>query len=194
MELTVIADDQLMGRIAEGDAVALEVLYDRYVRQCFGLALRLLQDPPLAEEVVQEVFTKVWTRPGSYSAQKGKFVSWLLSLVHHRCIDELRRSSRTQVSLEDPVTGSVLDTTADPNSDPAAEVWLGEQQRVVRQALEEIAPQQRQVLELAYYGGLSQSEIAARLDQPLGTVKTRTRQGLKSLRVLLGDKGLLSSD
>jgi len=194
LELTVIADDQLMGRIAEGDAVALEVLYDRYVRQCFGLALRLLQDPPLAEEVVQEVFTKVWTRPGSYSAQKGKFVSWLLSLVHHRCIDELRRSSRTQVSLEDPVTGSVLDTTADPNSDPAAEVWLGEQQRVVRQALEEIAPQQRQVLELAYYGGLSQSEIAARLDQPLGTVKTRTRQGLKSLRVLLGDKGLLSSD
>lgn len=194
MELTVIADDQLMGRVGEGDAAALEVLYDRYVRQCFGLALRLLQDPPLAEEVVQEVFTKVWTRPGSYSAQKGKFVSWLLSLVHHRCIDELRRSSRTQVSLEDPVTGSVLDTTADPNSDPAAEVWLGEQQRVVRQALEEIPPQQRQVLELAYYGGLSQSEIAARLDQPLGTVKTRTRQGLKSLRGLLGDKGLLSSD
>lgn len=192
LELSVIGDDQLMGRVADGDTAALEVLYDRYVRQCFGLALRMLGDAPLAEEVVQEVFTKVWTRPGSYSAQKGKFVSWLLSLVHHRCIDELRRRSRTQVSLDDPTTGSVLDTRADPNSNPEAEVWLGEQQRVVRQALEEISPQQRQVLELAYFGGLSQSEIAARLDQPLGTVKTRTRQGLKSLRVLIHDKGLLS--
>lgn len=193
IDLSVVTDDQLMERLRGGEATALEMLYDRYSRQCFGLALRILADMSLAEEVVQEVFTKVWSRPASYSSQKGKFASWLLSLIHHRCIDELRRSSRAQVSLDDPVTGgSVLDTHADPNSDPDAEVWVMEQQRAVRQALAEIAPAHRQVLELAYFGGLSQTEIATRLDQPLGTVKTRTRQGLKNLKAVLQEKGLLS--
>ena len=187
-----VADELLVEKVADGDASALEALYDRYVRQCFGLALRIVEEPALAEEVVQEVFTKFWIKPTNYSADKGKFASWLLSLVHHRCIDELRRKSRTTISLEHPDVGSVLDREPSKEMDPADQAVMFEEQAVVREALREIAPNQRQVIEMAYFKGLSQSEIAARLDQPLGTVKTRTRQGLKQLRGLLATKGMLA--
>jgi RNA polymerase sigma-70 factor (ECF subfamily) len=145
----------------------------------------------LSEEVVQEVFLKVWSRPASYSPDKGRFVSWLLSLVHHRCIDELRRRSRTEVALESPDTASVLDTAPDPDPDPGDRVVLAEERSSVRKALEGIPPEQRRLLELAYYRGMSQSEIAAYLGQPLGTVKTRMRSGLRHLRSQLEEHGLL---
>jgi RNA polymerase sigma-70 factor (ECF subfamily) len=191
LDLSPIADDQLVLRIAAGEAAALETLYDRYVRQCFGLALRMVSEPALAEEVVQEVFLKLWSRPDSYSAHKGAFVSWLLSLVHHRCVDELRKRSRTEVALDNEQPLSVLNTRPDPQPDPSEQVWVLEQQRVVRQALTELPENQRQVLELAYFGGLSQSQIAERLSQPLGTVKTRMRMGLQNLRQLLETHKLL---
>jgi len=179
-----------MRNVANGDATSLEVLYDRYVRQCFGLALRLLNNPQIAEEVVQEVFTKLWSRPDSYSVQKGKFASWLLILVHQRSIDELRRRSNNEARLEDPVTGSLLDTQLDPAPDPSDQVALMEQQVAVRQALQELVPNQREVLMLAYFGGLSQSQIATELKQPLGTVKTRARMGLQKLKSLLQARGI----
>ena len=192
LDLSPLADDQLVLRVAEGDAAALEQLYDRYVRQCFGLSLRMLGDTALAEEVVQETFMKLWSQPQSYSPDRGKFASWLLSMVHHRCVDQLRKRSRTEVALESSEDeGSPLNTTADPGSDPGDQVVVFEQQRIVRRALEEIAPPQRQVLELAYFRGLSQSEIANKLNQPLGTVKTRTRLGLQSLRSKLEGHELL---
>src|SRR5438552_6225359 len=189
-----IADAELVGRIAKGDASALERLYERYVRQCFGLALRILGDPALAEEVVQEVFLKLWSQPSRYSAERGQFVSWLLSLVHHRSIDELRRRSHTEIALDNPALGSLLDTEPDAEPDPGDQVVLAEQKRAVRQALAGIPPNQRLVLELAYFGGLSQSEIAAKLGQPLGTVKTRMRAGLQNLRKLLGPTGLITDE
>lgn len=185
MDLLPSTDDQLVARLANGDAAALELLYDRYVRQCFGLALRLVGEPQLAEEIVQEVFLKLWAQPSRYSAQKGQFISWLLSLVHHRSIDELRRRSRTEVTLDSPETGGVLNTEPTPEPEPGDQVWIAEQQRAVRRALAGIPENQRQVLEMAYYGGLSQSEIAERLGQPLGTVKTRMRSGLQRLRAIL---------
>jgi RNA polymerase sigma-70 factor (ECF subfamily) len=189
---TEVSDEQLMERVRAGDAPALEVLYDRYVRQCFGLALRLLgRDIPLAEEAVQDVFMKIWSRPDAYSAQKGKFASWLLSLVHHRCIDELRKRSRTEVPLDFEESGSRLDTEPDLQADPGDQVWMLEEQREILAALNEIAPTQREVIELAYFRGLSQSQIAARLKQPLGTVKTRVRMGLQNLRTLLEKRGLV---
>ncbi len=191
LDLSPIADDQLVLRIAGGDAAALEALYDRYVRQCFGLALRMVSEPALAEEVVQEVFLKLWSKPDSYSSQKGAFVSWLLSLVHHRCVDELRRRARTEVALDNEQPLSVLNTRPDPQPDPSEQVMLLEQQRAVRQALVELPENQRLVLELAYFGGLSQSQIAERLSQPLGTVKTRMRLGLQNLRQLLETHKLL---
>lgn len=191
LDLSPIADDQLVLRIAAGEAAALEALYDRYVRQCFGLALRIVSEPALAEEVVQEVFLKLWTSPNSYSAQKGAFVSWLLSLVHHRCVDQLRKRSRTEVALDNDEPTSILNTAADPQPDPGEQVWVMEQQRVVRQALTQIPENQRLVLELAYFGGMSQSQIAEKLSQPLGTVKTRMRMGLQNLRALLESHKLL---
>ncbi|HYP18943.1 MAG TPA: sigma-70 family RNA polymerase sigma factor [Chloroflexia bacterium] len=191
LDLSPIADDQLVSRIAAGDASALEALYDRYVRQCFGLALRMVGEPGLAEEVVQEVFLKLWSRPDSYSPQKGAFVSWLLSLVHHRAVDELRKRSRTEVALDNDQPLSVINTRPDPQPDPSEQVWVMEQQRVVRQALGELPENQRLVLELAYFGGLSQSQIAERTSQPLGTVKTRMRMGLQNLRGLLETNKLL---
>jgi RNA polymerase sigma-70 factor (ECF subfamily) len=192
LDISPVTDEHLVEKVANGDASALETLYDRYVRQCFGLALRMVEEPALAEEVVQEVFTKFWVKPANYSAQKGKFASWLLSLVHHRCIDELRRKSRTNVSFEHPEAGSVLDREPSKEMDPADQAILSDEQARVHEALREIAPNQRQVIELAYFKGLSQSEIALKLDQPIGTVKTRTRQGLKQLRVLLAAKGLVA--
>ena len=144
------------------------------------------------EEVVQEVFLKIWSQPSSYSSQKGKFASWLLSMVHHRCIDELRRRSRTEVALEDPMTGGILSTQADPDPQPLEQVWIKEQQTAVRAALEQIPQNQRQVLELAYFSGLSHSQIAEKLGQPLGTVKTRIRLGMQSLRQLLEPYGLIT--
>jgi RNA polymerase sigma-70 factor (ECF subfamily) len=191
LDLSPIADDQLVSRIAAGDASALEALYDRYVRQCFGLALRMVGEPGLAEEVVQEVFLKLWSRPDSYSPQKGAFVSWLLSLVHHRAVDELRKRSRTEVALDNDQPLSVINTRPDPQPDPSEQVWVMEQQRVVRQALGELPENQRLVLELAYFGGLSQSQIAERTSQPLGTVKTRMRMGLQNLRGQLETNKLL---
>ena len=180
-----ITDDELVARVAAGDASALEQLYDRYMRQCFGLALRMLNNAQLAEEVVQEVFLKLWTQPDKYSPEKGRFVSWLLSLVHHRCIDELRRHARTEVPLEESEGAGVLETQPDKDPDPSDQVALLETRKAVRAALAAVQPNQRQILELAYFGGLSQSEIAAKLNQPLGTVKTRMRAGLHQLRALL---------
>lgn len=191
LDLSRIADDQLVTRIASGDGAALEAMYDRYVRQCFGLALRMVREPALAEEVVQEVFLKLWSKPQSFSPHKGAFVSWLLSLVHHRCVDELRKRARTEVALGGDEPLDVLNTRPDPQPDPGEQVWVLEQQRMVRQALRELPENQRQVLELAYFGGLSQSQIAARLSQPLGTVKTRMRMGLQNLRQLLQGHKLL---
>jgi RNA polymerase sigma-70 factor (ECF subfamily) len=192
LETTVSSDISLLERVASGDASALEQIYERYVRQCFGLALRMLGEPALCEEVVQEVFLKIWTNPDRYSAQKGKFASWLLSVVHHRCIDELRRRSRTETPLDDETVGSVLNTAPDPEPQPLEQVWVREQQTAVRSALAQIPDNQRQVLELAYFGGLSHSQIAEKLGQPLGTVKTRIRLGMQGLRLLLEPYGLLS--
>lgn len=192
LDSTTLSDTTLLERVGSGDASALEQLYERYVRQCFGLALRMLGEPALCEEVIQEVFLKIWSHPDRYSAQKGKFASWLLSVVHHRCIDELRRSSRSESRLDDETTGSVLNTQPDPEPQPLEQIWIKEQQTAVRAALAQIPQNQRQVLELAYFTGLSHSQIASRLGQPLGTVKTRIRLGMQSLRQLLEPYGLLS--
>jgi RNA polymerase sigma-70 factor (ECF subfamily) len=113
-------------------------------------------------------------------------------MVHHRSIDELRRRYHSEVALEDPATGGVLSMEPDPGPEPAEQVWAQEQQKAVREALAQLPQNQRQVLELAYFRGLSHSEIAANLGQPLGTVKTRIRLGMQSLRQLLEPHGLLA--
>ncbi len=174
-------DDALMNAVALGDANALGRLYDRYGSILFGLLLRILHDRSEAEDVLQEVFLQTWRRAVDFDPARGRVVAWLAMLARSRALDRRRAlASRSRTVAEaagesgEPPTGGV-------------EAMVAEDARRVRQALESIPEAQRVVLRLAYFDGLSQSEIAARLTRPLGTVKTHTRLGLLKLRELLGE-------
>jgi RNA polymerase sigma-70 factor (ECF subfamily) len=178
-----VSDDQLIEAVARGDRRAFETLYDRYASGVFGLALRTLRDRESAEEAVQEVFWRVWQRSQSFDRSRS-FKPWLFGIAHNYCIDELRRRrARPQPVYEDdehPVLSSIADDA------DVSEAALGsEQRRIVMTALEQLPTEQRQALELAYFSGLTQQEIAARLGNPLGTIKTRMRLGLQKLRGIL---------
>ena len=192
-----LTDPELMQRVLAGDADALQMLYDRHFRRGFALAYRMLTDAAGAEDCVQDMFLKLWQQPALFDPARGAFTSWLMSSIHHRAANQLRARSRvTSLSAAAPDDDASLTARwADP-PDPAPsvedQVWTDEQRRKVRAALGHLAPAQREALELAYYGGLSQSEVAARLGQPLGTIKTRMRTGLLKLRALLAESGVLS--
>jgi RNA polymerase sigma-70 factor (ECF subfamily) len=170
------------------DEAVLAVLYDRFSRPAFSLALKLLHDPELAEDVIQEVFLTLWSRPEMYTPERGRFLPWLLGVTHHRAVDVLRsqaaanrrRASGDQQEL-------LLTLAADPHgmADPADHVILSLDVQEVQQALQRLPLEQRQALVLSLLGGLTHAEIAARLGQPLGTVKTRLRLGLRKLRSAL---------
>ncbi len=190
-------DETLMEQVARGDTHAFEELYDRYVRGCFGLAMKIVREPTLAEEVVQDVFVKLWTRPGAFSSERGKFSGWLLTLVHNRSIDKLRRLKAGGAGPVLPLEGTMdndlnlTDLLADGTATPYDHAWTGEQSRIVRAAIESLPSQQREAIVLAYFGGLTQKEIAERLQEPLGTIKTRTRSALTHLRRALATGGLV---
>ncbi|MBV9791399.1 MAG: sigma-70 family RNA polymerase sigma factor [Chloroflexi bacterium] len=183
------SDQQLIERVARQDRQAFEQLYDRYAAAVFGLALRTLGDRQIAEEAVQEIFWRVWQRAASFDRSR-TFAPWLFGIAHNYCIDELRRRrARPQPVYEDddhPVLSSIADTT-----DVSERALQGEQQRIVADALQQLPNEQRQAIELAYFGGLTQQEIATRLGNPLGTIKTRMRLGLQKLRGILQDQGLV---
>ena len=183
-----------MGLVASGDSEALEALYDRYVRACYSVALRTVGDAYVAEEVVQDIFLKVWTAPHSYSPERGKFSTWLLKLAHNRSIDRLRHERRVMpdgylecdVSDAGEMGGTTpADMLPDETSTPYEAVWRRETGIVVRKALSLLSAPQREVISLAYYGGLTQREVSLRLGVPLGTIKTRTQRALLQLRELL---------
>jgi RNA polymerase sigma-70 factor (ECF subfamily) len=184
MELVSPLDEQLIEAVAAGDDAALGVLYDRYAKAVFSLAVRITQDQGLAEEITQEVFLRLWRNAGTFSAERGRFSSWLLSVTHHLAVDQLRRRRvrpQTVASTDDAQVQGMPDTRADVEE----EAWLSVQRSAVRTALDQLPPAQRRVIELAYFGGLTHVEIAATLGDPLGTVKTRLRLGLQKLRELL---------
>lgn len=171
-------DGELLLRIGGGDRTAFEALYRRYARSVFGLALRRLGDRGIAEDAVQETFASVWRSAGTYRLERGPGAPWLYAVARNAIADRGRRRP-------DPVA-EVPDT---PDGDPlpgerAEADWVSWR---VHRALEEVPQTQRQVIELAYWGGLSQSEVATSLGIPLGTVKTRTRSGLARLAALLED-------
>ena len=180
----------LIGRMAGGDESALSALYDRSSRLIFGLLLRILNDAGLAEEVLLDVYMQVWRQAGKYDQHRGKTLAWLVTIARSRAIDRLRSIRQEEMrkeSLDATERGLTLTTAfEDPTIAP-------ERQKLVRGALQSLPPEQREVIEMAYYLGLSHSEIAARLGQPLGTVKTRTRLGMMKLREQLRDsyKGVL---
>jgi RNA polymerase sigma-70 factor (ECF subfamily) len=182
------------GAAEKRDSQALEALYDRYFRQCFALAVRILSNGAIAEEVVQEVFLKLWQAPYSFDQQRGRFPSWLLSVVHHRCVDELRKNRRlvsANISLDSDEGGDdLLTRLPDEQRGPEEAAWISEQRSNVRRALGKLSDVQRRVIELAYFGGMTQMEIASHLGEPLGTVKTRVRLALQKLKLALEAEGL----
>jgi RNA polymerase sigma-70 factor, ECF subfamily len=173
---------ELIRRVAEGDQSALGTLYDTTNRLVFGLILRVVGDTSIAEEVLLDVYTQVWRTAVNYDNQRGTPLAWLTTIARSRAIDRLRSGWQDQQRKEP------LDSLGDaPTSDATPEEMTvaSERQRFVRAALDSLSPEQREVIELAYYSGLSHSEIAAKLNQPLGTVKTRTRLGMMKLREAL---------
>lgn len=196
-DLQMLPDDALMREVAAGNTEALEMLYERHMRGCFGLAMKIVRDPSVAEEVVQDVFVKLWSKPGVFSPERGKFTGWLLTLVHNRSVDKLRRAkagvagSILPLDTESELGVTLADILPDPSPGPEESAWTGEKGRIVRQILEQLPLAQRQAITMAYFEGLTQKEIAERLHEPLGTIKTRTRSGLQQLRRILVRQGLI---
>jgi RNA polymerase sigma-70 factor (ECF subfamily) len=182
-EPSQIADEDLLRAISRGDESALAALYDRYRLILFGLVLRILHDRPEAEDVLQEAFLQVWRRASDFDPERGRAFTWLVTIARSRALDRLRASgSRARIATE--AEQEPRETTGDA----AADAVKSEEGEIVRQALAELPEEQRRALFMAYFEGLTQSEIAARLGDPLGTVKTRMRSGLMKLRDLLRDK------
>jgi RNA polymerase sigma-70 factor (ECF subfamily) len=176
--------------MAGGDESALSSLYDRSSRLIFGLLLRILNDAGLAEEVLLDVYMQVWRQAAKYDPVRGKTLAWIITIARSRAIDRLRSTRQEEMRKESldgaDYNAALTSAFEDPTIAP-------ERRRIVRAALDSLPPEQREVIEMAYYLGLSHSEIAARLGQPLGTVKTRTRLGMMKLREQLRDsyKGVL---
>jgi RNA polymerase sigma-70 factor (ECF subfamily) len=171
----------LLDRISEGELTALETLYDRYRGIAYGLALRITADTQLAEDVVQDAFLGVWRQSGRYTPSRASVRTWLLSIVHHRAIDVVRRR-RPTTALPDgdgPVDAAFVTV------DPWPEVVGRLDRESIRSALATLSDVQREAIELAYFGGLTHQEIAQRTGAPLGTVKSRVRLGLLGLREVL---------
>lgn len=169
----------LVGQIAQGDQGALARLYDNTNRLVYGLILRVLGDTGAAEEVLLDVYSQVWRQAAAYDLHRGSPLAWLTTIARSRAIDRLRAGWQTQQRQES--LDVVTDRETAANS-PEENTVLSERQHLVKQALAQLSAEQREVIELAYYSGLSHTEIAERLGQPLGTVKTRTRLGMIKLR------------
>lgn len=182
------SDEGLLRLIADRQSNALSLLYDRYGRLVFSLALRITGSAGAAEEITQDVFIQVWNNAAAYDANLGKITTWLTSIARYRAIDFLRRkNSRAdghllESSLDD------LEIAGPRDELPEKQAEYESDEQLIRQALAALPEEQRRVLLLAYFHGLSQPEMAAVLHQPLGTVKTRTRLGLQKLRQLLAEK------
>jgi RNA polymerase sigma-70 factor (ECF subfamily) len=173
---------ELIGRMARGDRSGLEGLYDRFAQLIFNLVIRIVGNRPDAEEVLQEVFLQAWRGATQYDPSRGTPEAWLIMMARSRAIDWLRTARRVLARPE----AEPMPEVAEPMLDIAGAV---EARAVVTTALQDLTPAQREVLELAFYEGLSQTEIAVRTGAPLGTVKTRTRMGLERLRQTFLMKG-----
>jgi RNA polymerase sigma factor (sigma-70 family) len=179
-DLAHLSDEALVSLLAQAEESALAELYDRYGRVGYGLALRIVRDSALAEDAVQEAFLAVWRAANRYRPERGKASTWILTLVHRRAVDLVRREQRRRAEPLDEAAPAPSATMEDV-------AWLRLERQRVQAALRALPKPQREALELAYYGGLTQSELAERLGEPLGTIKSRMFAGLGRLRELLSD-------
>lgn len=191
---SALDDEVLITRVAGHDSSALEHLYDRYARIVYATALRMLGNAELAEDIVQETFWRVWRRSGSFAIGRGQVAGWIFGIAHNLCIDELRRQRSRPTTVQHEQEEQAILDQLDAQSDVVGAAIERERRRIILQALAQIPPEQREVLELAYFRGLSQSEIAQRLNSPIGTVKTRTRLALQKMRDLLHNQKIGADD
>jgi RNA polymerase sigma-70 factor (ECF subfamily) len=182
-ESNQVTDQGLLQAIARKDDLALATLYDRYRLVLFGLLMRILNSREEAEDVLQEVFLQVWRRAADFDERRGRPFTWLVTLTRSRAIDRLR-----QLNSRERFVSSDSELLVDSVLDPAQDAVRSEQRDLVAGALAELSEDQRRTLTLAYFEGLTQTEIAARLSSPLGTVKTRMRSGMIKLRELLSQR------
>jgi RNA polymerase sigma factor (sigma-70 family) len=181
-------DRDLVRRLAGGDEEAFRALFRRHGPMAHGLALRLVRQRFIAEEIVQEAFLALWRDPGAYREDRGNFRSWLMSAVHHRAVDAVRREEAQRRRTRDAAEAEVV-IEDDVGEKVVEEADLVETRNKVRAALQEIPVEQRRVLELMYFEGKTQSMIAEELSLPLGTVKSRTLLGMRRLRGMVGKAG-----
>jgi RNA polymerase sigma-70 factor, ECF subfamily len=175
-------DRDLLERVAAGEHTAFAEVYRRYAPAAFGLALRILGERSMAEEVLQEVFLSVWRRAGAFDPARGSVRSWLFAQIHHRSVDVVRREEaerrRSQVEVPAPSHDEAIEGVIEEN-------WIKARRENVRAALDALPAEQRATIEMAYYQGLTQSQVAAATGVPLGTVKSRTLTAMRRLRDLL---------
>ncbi|HVH87366.1 MAG TPA: sigma-70 family RNA polymerase sigma factor [Terriglobales bacterium] len=171
-----VTDSMLISRIRAGDEHALAALHDRYAQVVYSVALRVLGDTSQAEDVLQEIFLQLWRNPQTFDSSRGSLAAWLAVIARHRAIDQLRRR-RSESDIDEVVV------SVDSNLEQVAE--LNQAVARVRRAVEQLPPEQRKPLELAFFQGLTHTEIAAKTGEPLGTIKTRIRAALLTLRKVL---------
>jgi RNA polymerase sigma factor (sigma-70 family) len=182
-DLGHLSDEAILALLARSDDDALAELYDRFGRIAYGIALRVVRDAALAEDAVQDSFLQVWRRAASYDPARARAGTWVLTIVHRRAVDLVRREQRRR--------GEPLESAPQSGGESTdEEAALRSQRRLVQEALRQLPDEQREALELAYYGGYTQSELAERLGLPLGTVKSRMFSGLARLRDLLAEAGV----
>ena len=186
-DLAHLSDEALIALVERGEEPALAELYDRFGRIAYGLALRVVRDRNLAEDAVQEAFLALWRTAARFIPERAKASTWILTIVHRRAIDVVRREERRRTEREEEAV--------EPHAEAASDVvWLRMERERVQEALRALPDQQREALELAYYGGFTQSELAERLGEPLGTIKSRMFTGLSRLRELLTEPALTSTE
>jgi RNA polymerase sigma-70 factor (ECF subfamily) len=181
-----LSDEELVAILAQRNATALAILYDRHGAAVYGLCLAILRDHHMAEDTTQEVFAKLWRQPRLYDPKRGRFATWILSVARHRAIDEWRHRRQ---DLLDPGGDDAILSLPHDSLDVEGAAVVDEERRAVRRALADLPPAQRQVIELAYLRGMTQSEIAAYLNEPLGTIKTRARLAMQKIRASLIAQG-----
>jgi RNA polymerase sigma factor (sigma-70 family) len=177
-DLAHLSDEALVALVARADEGALAELYDRFGHLAYGLALRIVRDPALAEDAVQDAFLTVWCSAARFVPERAKASTWILTLVHRRAVDVVRKEQPRRAEPIEVAPQASANVTED-------EAWLRLQRARVQDALRQLPDQQREALELAYYGGFTQSQLADRLGEPLGTIKSRMFAGLARLRELL---------
>lgn len=195
-DLMPTEDHALVQRMADGDRDAIASLMDELGGAVWSLALRITADRGLAEETVQDTFVQAWTAAATYDPNTATVLTWLLGIARNKAIDRVRHEQRRRPRTADGSSAATVDSgevdivDVGAQADPIGTAWIAERSGVVRSALGELTPEQREVIELAYFSGLSQSEVAERIGVPLGTVKTRSHRALAFLRDLLAARGI----